>query len=615
MSDIDNTRTTQLRYGYQYSMKSKNWSQAQMWASLLFVESQYSPEVAVLLADAFYMNGQIDRAIDCLAQFMTPFDGSPSVSDNFRSSLLSEDGLYLYALCCFAKEKYSEVVAVLYPPGSEVPVNRPSSMFTLDRIASVVYGPAGLDLLGRALEKLGDRSAAAECFARCVDLNPMMFEAFSRLSNLSFDNSKSLVPPTRFAKTHLSDESFAKLPSSDAQERLGNSDSPVITSQPIPPSIMTNTPVKQRVPSNPRRAMTPPSISKPPLHPASRKAVSSSSYTVSQIVQILGAATHALNAFDANVVIDILSKLPAAYQELSMVHAMIGKALAEASRFPEAEASFARALKVDPAGVEDYIDVYSSTLWQLRKELELAHLCTHGLRTSNRARSAKLWIAVGNAFSLQKESETAMKFISRAIQIDANFPYAHVLLGHEFYAVDKFDRAKQCYLRALELDPRNYNAYWGLGQIYARQEELANAKYNFIKALEINPKSSTVRYSLATTAMGLRENELAYQQLTLAIELNPNNAPALCQKAMLEMSVFRKPEVAKESLERALAITANEPVVYVLLGKIYAAEGAREKAMRLFNQALELLKGAKDNYGIKQCIEDLDFFASPTEAS
>jgi tetratricopeptide (TPR) repeat protein len=614
MTDIDANRTNQLRFGYHYSIKAKNWTQAQMWASLLFVESQYSPEVAVLLADAFYMNGQIDRAIDCLAQFMIPADGSPTFSGTAKTSLLSDDGLYLYALCCYAKEKYSEVVAVLYPSGSEAPINRPNSMFTLDRIESVVYGSAGLDLLGRALEKLGDRSAAAECFARCVDLNPMMFEAFSRLSNISFENSKSLIPPNRFAKTHLSDESFAKLPSGDIQGRA-NSDSPVMSSQPIPPSIMTNTPVKQRVSANPRHAMTPPSISKPPLHPSSRKSAPSSGYTVGQIVQILGAATHALHAFDANVVIDILSKLPPAYQELALVNAMIGKALAEACRFPEAEAAFARALKADPAGVEEYIDVYSSTLWQLRKELELAHLCTHGLRTTNRARSAKLWIAVGNAFSLQKESETAMKFISRAIQIDANFAYAHVLMGHEFYAVDKFDRAKQCYLRALELDPRNYNAYWGLGQIYARQEELANAKYNFIKALEINPKSSTVRYSLATAAMGLRENELAYQQLTLAIELNPNNAPALCQKAMLEMSVFRKPEVAKESLERALAITANEPVVYVLLGKIYAAEGGREKAMRLFNQALELLKGAKDNYGIKQCIEDLDFFASPTEAS
>jgi anaphase-promoting complex subunit 3 len=180
-------------------------------------------------------------------------------------------------------------------------------------------------------------------------------------------------------------------------------------------------------------------------------------------------------------------------------------------------------------------------------------------------------------------------------------------MGHEFYAQDKFDRAKQCYTKAIELDPRCYNAYWGLGQIFTRQEEYSNAKYNLIKALEVNPKSSTVRFSLATVAMAMRENDLAYQQLGLAIELNPRNAPALCQIGVLELTVYGKIEQAKATLEQALAIAPQEAVIYVLLGKIAANSGARESAMQLYNTALDLLKGSKDNYGIKQSIEELDF--------
>ena len=275
--------------------------------------------------------------------------------------------------------------------------------------------------------------------------------------------------------------------------------------------------------------------------------------------------------------------------------------------FIEAEAAFSTALKISPCGIVDYIDTYSSVLWQLRKEVELAHLCTHGLRVANRQKAFKLWIAIGNSFSLQKDYEAAIKFCDRAIQINPHYAYAHVLVGHEFFAMDKFDRAKQCYQKALELDPRSYNAYWGLGQIYMKQEEFANAKFNFVKSLEINPKSSTVRYSLALVALALKENELAYQQLCIAVELNPKNAPALCQKGILELTVYGKSEVATVTLQKALNLAPTEPVIHVLLGRIYAAKpGMRDEAMACFNTALELTSGSKDHLGIKQCIEEID---------
>ena len=55
----------------------------------------------------------------------------------------------------------------------------------------------------------------------------------------------------------------------------------------------------------------------------------------------------------------------------------------------------------------------------------------------------------------------------------------------------------------------------------------------------------------------------------------------------------------------------NEPVVFVLLGRILAsAGGLREEAMACFNNALELLKGSKDTLGIKQAIEELDILAT-----
>jgi anaphase-promoting complex subunit 3 len=322
-------------------------------------------------------------------------------------------------------------------------------------------------------------------------------------------------------------------------------------------------------------------------------------------------ATYGLEIFDTSSVVEILSRLPPAHYESPMVQGMIGNAFMEGGKFVEAESAFSSSLKSSPSGIVDFIDRYSSILWQLKKEVELAHLCTHGLRISNRQRCYKLWIAIANSFSLQRDHESAIKCLNRSIQINSNYAYSHVLAGQEFFSLEKFDKAKQCYQRAIEIDPRSYNAYWGLGQTFLKQEEFNNAKYNFVKSLEINPKSSTVRYSLALVALALKENDLAYQQLSIAIELNPKNAPALCQKGILELTIFGKTDLAKDTLEKALAIVPNEPVVHVLLGRIYATNPSlREDAMMCFNTALELMKGSKDHLGVKQCIEEIDVIGS-----
>lgn len=621
METEDNNRRCfieQATDAFEYSLEHQLFDQAIFYAQAIQAHSHFSVESAVLLARALYQDGQIYRALETL---------SPFIPDNSRGQTrLTSAGVYLYARCCFSLEKYSDVISVLYPE-SKVVSAKGSSVFSFDKLDSVVNGAPGLLLMGQALERTGDRQGAAECYSKCLDVCPFMYEAYTRLSSLSFDNPKAVVPPSRFAKTYFGDASInscsvlnSKAAASEAEPsspvKVVSSASP--SNLPIPPSLITNTPTKPGIRSLSRgvlstppvgaaklRAHSPPTISKP--SPGTTAVVPQSGYTLAEYLQTIGAAVHALNGFDVNIVVDYVSRLPPYHRDTLIVQGLLGKALMEAGRFPESEAAFATALKCSPAGIVEVIDMYSSVLWQLRKEAELAHLCTHGLRIANRARCHKLWIAVGNSFSIQKEPETAMKFINRSIQIDPSYAYSHVLMGHEFYAQDKFDRAKQCYTKAIELDPRCYNAYWGLGQIFTRQEEYSNAKYNLIKALEVNPKSSTVRFTLATVAMAMRENDLAYQQLGLAIELNPLNAPALCQKGVLELTVYGKIEQAKATLEQALAIAPQEAVIYVLLGKIAANSGARESAMQLYNTALDLLKGSKDNYGIKQSIEELDF--------
>jgi tetratricopeptide (TPR) repeat protein len=642
MKSVDNNDdfVKQATNGYLYSMKNLLYSQAVFFASAISSHVGESAESAEMLAKAFYMDGQTKRAMDTLAPFVELHVGT-STSVNVPISRLSDDGLLIYSRCCFDLEIYAEVVSTLYPATLQGPKHTPTkspSSFTLRHLDKVVASAPGLLLMGKALERMNDRSGALECYSKCLDISPIMFEAFERLSALSADNSRFAIPAARFASTYFNQEAFKQcsilsvdqedvlMPSSSSSSR---SISLVPSNQDavVPPSVRMNSPVRGRPPrpsaggsvSTPvapqrRRGVSPPSISKPPqyLQPAQPVAVpiGGSHLSLRDYIHAIGTAVFALDTFELTTAIEALSRLPVCHYESAYVQGMLGRAFLESGKFIEAESAFSSALKVSPSGIIDFIDSYSSVLWQLKKEVELAHLCTHGLRIANKQKAFKLWVAIGNSFSLQKEYESAIKFFNRALQINAHYPYAHVLVGHEFFAMDKFDRAKQCYQRALELDPRSYNAYWGLGQIFLKQEEYANAKFNFVKALEINPKSSTVRFSLALVALALKENDVAYQQLCIAVELNPKNAPAMCQKGIMELTVYGKPDVATATLEKALHLAPTEPVIHVLLGRLYSTkQGMREQAMACFNTAMELTNGSKDHLGIKQCIEEIDVVA------
>jgi anaphase-promoting complex subunit 3 len=75
------------------------------------------------------------------------------------------------------------------------------------------------------------------------------------------------------------------------------------------------------------------------------------------------------------------------------------------------------------------VDILSSALHHLKKDKELCSLAQQVVEVDKFA--PETWCVVGNCFSLQEETETAIKFLKRALQIDPTFVYAHTLCGHE----------------------------------------------------------------------------------------------------------------------------------------------------------------------------------------
>ena len=296
-----------------------------------------------------------------------------------------------------------------------------------------------------------------------------------------------------------------------------------------------------------------------------------------------------------------LRELPRSQYVTGYVLCLVGRAYAEMVNYPEAQRAFEWARTVCPHGL-DGMEVYSTVLWHLKKEVELSYLAQECVQLDRLA--PQTWCVLGNCFSLQKEHETALRFFQRALQLDPRCTYAHTLCGHEFFANEDFEKAMGCYRNALRLDGRHYNAWYGLGTVYYRQEKYELSEYHFRHALSINSRSSVLFCYLGMAQHALRRNADALTLLQHAIDLDKRNPLAKYEKASVLLSEDRL-EDALEELERLKEVAPREASVFFLIGRIHKKLGAADAAMVAFSTALDLKPASADVNLIKSAIEKL----------
>ncbi|CAG8666585.1 17985_t:CDS:2, partial [Racocetra fulgida] len=233
-----------------------------------------------------------------------------------------------------------------------------------------------------------------------------------------------------------------------------------------------------------------------------------------------------LSQYECAKAIEAFSELPPSQNNTAWVQSHTAKAHFEMVNYP------VKARQLEPYRLED-MELYSTTLWHLRKDTALSALA-HELIEFER-RSPQTWCAVGNCFSRQQEHDVALKCFRRAIQLDQSFTYAHTLSGHEKKLQD-----------GDENQPKSCSSYVLLGEV-----EEARALYD------------------------------------RACQVTPQTPLAIFKKAK---SLYRDKQYkdALEELEKLKKTVPNEPKVYFLMAKIHKAMGERTKATQNFTLALNL---------------------------
>ncbi|EUC62141.1 anaphase-promoting complex subunit 3 [Rhizoctonia solani AG-3 Rhs1AP] len=335
--------------------------------------------------------------------------------------------------------------------------------------------------------------------------------------------------------------------------------------------------------SNPTTVLPPPPASPTPSSPGRAEAEAADAY-IMDLVRTFARAVQALAQYRSADVLEELESLPEEQKRSASVMVLIGRAEYERADYIKAKRAFTLARTLDPSRIWD-MDIFSTLLWHLRNDVELSFLAQELLALDQR--SPQAWIAVGNAFSLQKEHEQALTAFKRAVALDPHCAYAHTLIGHESVSMEEFEKAASSFQSALRVDKRHYNAWYGLGTVYQKTSKLRHAEYHFERAAEINPCNAVLQCCLGIVIEKRGEREVALRRYDHACRISPENSLVRFNRARLLMLLARYEE-AIEDLVRLKDIVSDEANVWFTLGKAYWATGRRTLATQHLTVAQEL---------------------------
>lgn len=321
---------------------------------------------------------------------------------------------------------------------------------------------------------------------------------------------------------------------------------------------------------------------------------------VLELLKKLGGAYLSLTQFQCPDALQILKSLPRQHMDTPWVQALMGRAHYELAAYAEAEGFFRRVRVLAPTRLED-MEVYSTILWFLKREMELSFLA-HEL-VDAAWQSPQAWCALGNAWSLAQDHEQALRCFRRATQLNPKFAYAYTLQGHEHVLNEEYDKALTAYRHAVAADQRHYNAYYGIGRVYEKMGNFDKAFAHFRTASSIHPTNAVLICCIGKVLERQKQILPALEYFSRATELAPRAAQTRFRKARALLAIGQL-QAAQEELMILKDLAPDEAPVHFLLGKLYKTLNDKSSAVRHFTIALSL--DPKAGQKIKQAIGSLE---------
>ncbi|KAJ1023478.1 hypothetical protein NDA16_003095 [Ustilago loliicola] len=252
-------------------------------------------------------------------------------------------------------------------------------------------------------------------------------------------------------------------------------------------------------------------------------------------------------------------------------HLLLGRSYAECSQYASAEIHFTAARKLNPF-IASHMDVFSLVLFHLSREVKLSALAQHLAMVA--PGTASTHIVVGNAFSLQKEHQTALVCFQRAAAAAPEYAYAYTLAGHEAHDLGLHDEAIAYFRSAIRCDRRHWNAWAGLGRVYLGIGEHEHAACKSLQqAIHINPSNHILWDLVGWTFSLINAPAKALECYDRAIELAPSASVLTYLRRAELLLQHGDPESSHRDLVRAHDLAPEEASIHILLAQSYMRLG------------------------------------------
>lgn len=346
----------------------------------------------------------------------------------------------------------------------------------------------------------------------------------------------------------------------------------------------------------------PPKMTIPSDPPRDREALD----WILELLLKIGSGYRYLSRFECAKAIEAFNQLPTAQRDTPWVLAQIGRAYSERSMWAEAEKVFLRVRERAPTYIED-MDIFSTVLWQQKKEIYLSYLA-HTLNNQDRL-APQSWVALGNALSLERDHDQAIKCFTRATQLDPKFAYAYTLQGHEHISNEELDKAMLAFRHAISANKRHYNGWYGLGRVYEIQHKFDFAEKHYRAAFNINPSNALLamriglvshtpptEYLFSTHVTNplpqkvlerMKKTDAALTWYDTAIRLDPQSLQARMKKAHILLRMGSP----KEALDEYLIVKDAQPedaTIHLYIGQAYKRLRNKREAVRYFTICISL---------------------------
>jgi tetratricopeptide (TPR) repeat protein len=182
---------------------------------------------------------------------------------------------------------------------------------------------------------------------------------------------------------------------------------------------------------------------------------------------------------------------------------------------------------------------------------------------------------------------TAIKYLSQAIDIEANFGSAYVQRGVAYLRLQNYQNAQADLSKALSMDDTNLEAYKNMALIEIALDNLEEAIRLYEKVLEFDRRDILVINAIAGVYLKQEKPEEALKQYERALQYEPNNVNIMHNQAVFYRRM-NKSEQAMIICNNILEIDPSNSDAWCTKASINTRSGKLEEALDCYTSLLHM---------------------------